>query len=86
VAERDRLFMGMLKWIGIEKGEPFDPAPERKKVLEGSVLAGEAMAKANAVGRRVAEPFWSGSHWKLAMHLEPSQHVENYDQLDERVA
>ena len=86
VAERDRLFMGMLKSIGIEKGKPFDPTPEQKKVLEEAVIAGEAMAKANTFDKRIADPFWPGSHWKLAMHLEPSQQVENYDQLDERAA
>ncbi len=78
--------MGMLKSIGIEKGKPFDPKPEQKKVLEEAVVAGEAMAKANTFDKRIAEPFWPGRHWKLAMHLDPSQHVENYDQLDERAA
>ncbi|GAG38296.1 unnamed protein product, partial [marine sediment metagenome] len=47
VAERDRLFMAMLKRVGIEKGRPFDPDERQKKLLEEAAFVGEAMAKAN---------------------------------------
>ena len=84
VAERDRFFMAMLKRVGIEKGKPFNPTPEQKKLLEEAVFVGEAMAKASDLAKRATDPYWKGASWKLALGLDPSQRMENYDQLDER--
>ncbi len=84
VAERDRFFMAMLRRLGIEKGKPFDPTPRQRKILEEAAFVGEAMAKANDLAKRTTEPYWSGTKWKIALGLEPSQRQENYDELDER--
>jgi hypothetical protein len=84
VAERDRLFMAMLKRVGIEKGKPFNPTPRQKKLLEEAAFVGEAMAKANDLAKRSTDPYWSGANWKIALGLDPSQRQENYDELDER--
>ena len=84
VAERDRFFMAMLKRVGIEKGKPFNPTPRQKKLLEEAAFVGEAMAKANDLAKRSTEPYWKGANWKIALGLDPTQRMENYDQLDER--
>jgi hypothetical protein len=86
VADRDRFFMAMLKRVGIEKGKPFNPTPDQKKLLEEAAFVGEAMAKANDLAKRSTEPYWKGANWKIALGLDPSQRQENYDQLDERAA
>jgi hypothetical protein len=84
VAERDRFFMAMLRRIGIEKGKPFRPTPEQRKLLEEAAFVGEAMAKAADLAKRSTPPYWKGANWKLALGLDPSQRMEYHDQLDER--
>jgi hypothetical protein len=84
VAERDRFFLAMLKRVGIEKGKPYNPTPRQKKLLEEAAFVGEAMAKANDLAKRSTEPYWKGANWKIALGLDPTQRMKNYDQLDER--
>lgn len=86
VEPRDRLMMAKLKFLGIEKGQPFEPDERQKKLLEEGALVGEAMAKANTTDKRVEPPFWEGTHWKHALVVSPSQQELTYDQLDERAA
>jgi hypothetical protein len=58
VMERDRLILAQLRFLGIEKGKPFNPDARQKKLLEDGVVVGEAMAKANTSDKRVEPPFW----------------------------
>ncbi|HEV8059965.1 MAG TPA: DUF1254 domain-containing protein, partial [Gemmataceae bacterium] len=82
VQERDRFFMAMLKPLGIEKGKPFQPTDRQKNLLTEAVLVGEAMAKANDFSRRLEGiAVWEGRRWEIAMCLDPSQRLENFDQL-----
>jgi hypothetical protein len=86
VAERDRLYMALLRRVGIEKGKPFKPDARQKKLLEEAAFVGEAMAKANDLAKRDTEPYWTGASWKLALDLDPSQRADHYDELDQRAA
>jgi len=88
VAERDRFFMAMLKPLGIEKGKPFNPTPEQKKILTEAALVGEAMAKANDFSKTRLEDahYVDGSHWEFATVAPPDQRREYYDDLDGRAA
>ena len=86
VAERDRLYIALLRRVGIEKGKPFKPDARQKKILEEAAFIGEAMAKANDLAKRDTKPYWKGASWKLALGLDPSQRAKFYDQLDERAA
>ncbi|MEJ2199115.1 MAG: DUF1254 domain-containing protein [Desulfuromonadales bacterium] len=88
VAERDRFFMAMLKPLGIEKGKPFNPTPEQKKILTEAALVGEAMAKANDFDKkRLGDAHYvDGSHWEFATVAPPDQRREYYDDLDGRAA
>jgi len=86
VMERDRLILAQLRFLGIEKGKPFQPDARQTKILEEAVVVGEAMAKANTSDKRVEPPFWPGSTWKHALVVSVDQHMPGYDQLDERAA
>jgi len=86
VMERDRLILAQLRFLGIEKGKPFNPDERQKKILEQAAVVGEAMAKANTSDKRVEPAFWAGTNWKHALVASVDQRTPNYDQLDERAA
>ena len=88
VAERDRFFLAMLKPLGIEKGKPFNPTEEQKKILTEAVLVGEAMAKANDFDKQRLEDahYVDGSKWEFATVSPPDQRRDFYDDLDGRAA
>jgi len=88
VQERDRIMMGMLKSLGMEKGKPFNPDARMKKILTDATLVGEAMAKANDFDKRDMElsHYADGVHWHVSLCLDPSQETANYTLLDERDA
>jgi hypothetical protein len=87
VQERDRLFLAMLKLLGIEKGKPFQPTARQSRILTEASLIGEAMAKANDFAKRMEEAHYvDGLHWHFATVANPDQRAEYYDQLDERAA
>jgi hypothetical protein len=86
LAERDRLIVAQLRFLGIEKGRPFEPDERQRKILEEAAVVGEAMAKANTSDKRVEPPFWPGTNWKHALVVSTDQRMPGYDQLDERAA
>lgn len=87
VFERDRLFMAMLKPLGIEKGKPFKPNWRQERILIEAALIGEAMTKANDFAKRTEEAHYvDGVQWHFATVSLPDQRAEHYDQLDERAA
>jgi hypothetical protein len=86
VDERDRLILAQLKFLGIEKGKPFEPDERQTKLLKDGVFVGEAMAKANTTDKRVEPPFWEGTNWKHALVVSVDQRANTYDQIDERAA
>jgi hypothetical protein len=86
IDDRDRLILAQLRFLGIERGQPFKPDERQKKILEDGVVVGEAMAKANTTDKRVEPPFWPGTNWKHALVVSTDQRANTYDQLDERAA
>ena len=87
VHERDRMFVAMLKPLGIEKGKPFQPDAYQKKILAEATLVGEAMARSLSYAKRQREAImYPGRQWKNAILLEADQETENYTALDERTA
>ena len=86
VMERDRLILAQLRFLGIEKGKPFQPDARQKKILEEAAVVGEAMAKANTSDKRVEPAFWPGTQWKHALVVSVDQHQPGFDQFDERAA
>jgi hypothetical protein len=86
VMERDRLILAQLRFLGIEKGTPFEPDARQREILEEGAIVGEAMAKANTSDKRVEPPFWPGTNWKHALVVSVDQRMPGFDQLDERAA
>ena len=66
VNDHDRVMMAMLKFLGIEKGKPFNPDERKKKILTEAALVGEAMAKANTFEKRL-----DGAYFRFYAPTEP---------------
>jgi len=85
VKEEDRLFMAMLKPLGIEKGKPFKPSAIQTGALTDGAQIGQLMAIANSFDKRFeTAPY--GGHWDRAVNVALSQQAQHYSQLDERAS
>ena len=84
VHERDRIMMGMLRSIGIEKGKLFNPDERMKKTLDEAAFVAEAMAMTNDFEKRGLPA--DNSKWDIALLLNPNQETDNYTQIDERAS
>ncbi|MGH7468498.1 MAG: DUF1214 domain-containing protein [Longimicrobiales bacterium] len=83
--ERDRLFLGMLRSLGIEKGSAFEPDERSRRILIDATTLGEQMTRALTSDRRKPSPLYqTESRWQLAAQLEPDQRQPCYDEFDER--
>ena len=87
VAERDRFMVASLRFLGIEKGKPFNPDERQVEILKEASLVGEAMAQANSFESRFpGVKYREDASWEYVIFLDPSQRVGEYEQLDERAA
>lgn len=85
VMERDRVMMGMLQPLGLEKGKPFAPDERQRKILEDGAKIGELFAQANAFdGRAPGAQYRSGAQWRYVIAFDPSQESKYYTQVDGR--
>ena len=68
VLERDRMMLGMLQPLGIEKVKAFRPNDHQKKILTEATLVGEAMARAIAYAKRFeGTKVWPGKQWDISL-------------------
>jgi hypothetical protein len=86
VKEEDRLFMAMLKPLGIEKGKPFKPNAAQARALTEGARIGELMAIANSFDKRFQTARYGTGHWDRAVNVSLTQQSEFYSQLDERAS
>jgi hypothetical protein len=88
VLERDRMMLGMLQPLGIEKGKPFRPTERQKNILVEATRVGEVMARTIGFEKRFeGTTVWPGKHWEISLFLqETSQEAANYTQFDERTS
>ena len=88
VHERDRMIMGMLQPLGIEKGKPFAPTERQKKILLDASRTGEVMARTIAYEKRFqGAKVWPNKHWDISLFLkETNQEAQYHTQLDERTS
>lgn len=88
VHERDRMIMGMLKPLGIEKGKPFKPDARQKKILIEAAQVGEVMARGIAYAKRFeGARVWPGKRWEISLFLkETNQETPTHTQIDERAS
>jgi hypothetical protein len=86
VHERDRMIMGMLQPLGIEKGKPFAPTERQRQILEQAARTGELMARTIAYEKRFeGAKVWPGKHWDISLFLkETNQEAPHHTQFDER--
>jgi hypothetical protein len=88
VHERDRMILGMLQPLGIEKGKPFRPTQRQKQILEEAARVGEVMARTIAYDKRFeGATVWPGKHWEISLFLkETNQEAPHHTQFDERTS
>ncbi|MEA3469575.1 MAG: DUF1214 domain-containing protein [Thermodesulfobacteriota bacterium] len=67
VFSRDKVMMGMLATLGIEKGKPFDPTPELKSAMERGVQDAYFYMQSLVDKMHDANLYWSDRHWSLVM-------------------
>jgi hypothetical protein len=85
IEQRDKVMLGMLVSLGIEKGKPFAPTERQKKILTDAAQLGDLMARANAYDKRFADAtVWPRKHWEYANMVELDQDNNFYTQIDER--
>ena len=77
--DRDRMMLGMLQPLGIEKDKPFNPDARQKEILLEAVQVGEVMARTIGFDKRfVGVKVWPGKHWEISLFLkETSQEAPN---------
>ena len=88
VHERDRMIMGMLQPLGIEKDKPFHPDARQKQTLIEAARVGEVMARTIGYEKRIeGAKVWPGRQWDLSLFLkETDQEAAHHTQLDERTS
>jgi hypothetical protein len=86
--ERDRMILGMLKPLGIEKGKPFEPDARQKQILTEAAQVGEVMARTIGFEKRFkGVTVWPGKKWEISLFLkETNQEAPHYTEIDERAS
>lgn len=86
--ERDRMILGMLQPLGIEKGKPFNPDERQTQILIEAAQVGEVMARTIGFEKRFkGVTVWPGKKWEISLCLkETSQEAPHYTEFDARVS
>ena len=71
VAEQDMVAMGMLKSIGIEKGQPFKPTKQQRAMLKGAAI--QAHEEFMDLVVNTDDPYWPDSSWSYLLIPEVVQ-------------
>lgn len=64
---RDKVMMGMLKSLGIEKGKPFNPKPELISAMERGVTDAYFYMQQLVDKMHTENLYWENRHWSLVM-------------------
>jgi hypothetical protein len=86
--ERDRMILGMLQPLGIEKGKPFAPDARQQQILIEAAQVGEVMARTIGYEKRFkGVTVWPGKKWEISLFLkETNQEAPHYTEIDERAS
>lgn len=86
--ERDRMMLGMLQPLGIEKGRPFEPDARQRTILTEAAQVGEVMARTIGYEKRFrGAKVWPNRQWDISLFLEEtSQEAPHHTQFDERTS
>jgi hypothetical protein len=72
VRPRDKVMMGMLPSIGIERGKPFDPSPKVKAAMERAVVDAYFYMQDRIMKVQSKNLFWPERHWSYFFLLDPA--------------
>ncbi|OHX67464.1 DUF1254 domain-containing protein [Flammeovirga pacifica] len=84
VREQDKVWIAMLKPLGLEIGKPFNPTKQQEKVLIEGLKMGELMLRNLQTNPRFTEPYWTGTNWFKSFDFNIPQINETMVYLDER--
>ncbi len=86
-SEREGYVLAMLQSLGIEKGKPFNPTPEMKKMLKEAAVVGETMVKSITFDKPFrADDLYKGTHWDRLMVPAYNDKDGDIEQLYKRAA
>jgi hypothetical protein len=71
VRERDKVMMGMLKTIGIEKGKPYNPDEKTKKIFRQAAIDGFYYMSEGYVEGVPGEMMWPNRTWRNVFYTDP---------------
>ncbi len=90
VRPQDKVMIGMLATIGIERDKPFNPEGKLKTAMERGVKDAYFYIRQQADKMHEANLYWPDGHWSLAMYPDENQGFEYVTndavQIDKRAA
>jgi hypothetical protein len=69
--ERDKVMMGMLKTIGIEKGKPYNPDAKTKKIFRQAAIDAYHYMMEGYIAGLPAEMMWPNRKWRDVFFTDP---------------
>lgn len=86
-SEREGYILAMLQGLGIEKGKPWNPTAEQKKLLKEAAVVGESMVKSITFDKPfVADDLYKGTHWDRLMIPSYNDKDGDIEQMYKRAA
>ena len=90
VQPQDRVMMGMLATIGIERGKPFNPPAKLKSAMEKGVVDAYYYMQELDTKLFASNLYWPGRHWSFAMVPDAQHGFDFVDkdavEIDQRAA
>lgn len=90
VRPQDKVMMGMLQTLGIERGKPFNPPEKLKAAMERGIRDAYFYVQEQTDKMHAANLYWPDRHWSLAMFADDKQGFEYVTddavQIDKRAA
>ena len=71
--ERDKVMMGMLASLGIEKGKPFNPDDKTKKAMRQGVIDAYHYMQETFQGMATELAWWKDRHWADSMYTDQNR-------------
>ncbi|MES2126355.1 MAG: DUF1214 domain-containing protein [Pseudomonadota bacterium] len=76
VKARDKVMMGMLASIGIERGKPFAPQGKVKAAMERAIVDAYFYMQRRTAHLEADHPFWKDRHWGAGQITDPDHGFE----------
>jgi hypothetical protein len=73
IRERDKVMMGMLKTIGIEKDKPYNPDEKTKKIFRQAAIDAHYYMTQRYIEGAPGELYWSNRNWRNVFYTDPNK-------------